>query len=65
MKNNLFHKIKHFFENMECIVNCVSDDREVELKKNIEYEIETNGESFIFKKNNEVFYLIGSESIKI
>jgi len=65
MKNTFFQKIISFFENMECFVKCVSDDTEVEIEKIIEYEIETKNDRFILKKNDEVFHLIGIESIKI
>jgi hypothetical protein len=50
---------------MECFVKCVSDDTEVEIEKIIEYKIETKNDRFILKKNDEVFHLIGIESIKI
>ena len=72
-------KFKNFFEDIECaFIACISDDADVE--KHIHTQIEMtqeineakineakiNGEEIIMiKKNNETFYLIGSESIKI
>ena len=72
-------KFKNFFEDIECaFIACISDDADVE--KHIHTQIEMtqeinevkineakiNGEEIIIiKKNNETFYLIGSESIKI
>ena len=72
-------KFKNFFEDIECaFIACISDD--TDLEKHIHTQIEMtqeinevkineakiNGEDIIIiKKNNETFYLIGSESIKI
>mgnify|MGYP001492691338 CR=1 FL=1 len=72
-------KFKNFFEDIECaFIACISDD--TDLEKHIHTQIEMtqeineaeineakiNGEEIIIiKKNNETFYLIGSESIKI
>ena len=68
-KNTFLQKIKIFFENIDCVLQCISDDTEIEqyIEEDIEIQkdMETNEDIFILKKNNEVFYLIGSESIKI
>ena len=70
-------KFKNFFEDIECaFIACISDDTDLEKHTQIEMtqeinevkinEVKINGEEIIIiKKNNETFYLIGSESIKI
>ena len=68
-KNTFLQKIKIFLRNIECVLQCISDDTEIgqyiEEDIEIQKDMETNEDIFILKKNNEVFYLIGSESIKI
>jgi len=68
-KNTFLQKIKIFFENIDCVLQCISDDTEIEqyIEEDIEIQnnIETNEDIFILKKNNEIIYLIGRESIKI
>ena len=67
-KNTFLEKIKIFFENIDCVIQCISDDIEIEQyieEIKIEKKIETNKDIFKLKKNNEIIYFIGYESIKI
>tara|TARA_B110001452_G_scaffold236521_1_gene215865 strand:- start:63 stop:251 length:189 start_codon:yes stop_codon:yes gene_type:complete len=62
MKNTTFYnKFKIFFQKMDCILQCISDDTEIEKDK----ILDINEEIFAIKKNNQIIYLIGRESIKI
>jgi len=64
-KNTFLQKCKIFFENIDCVLQCISDDKNIEDIEEIEKNMETNEDIFILKKNNEIIYLIGRESIKI
>jgi hypothetical protein len=64
MTNTTFYnKFKNFFQKMDCILQCISDDKEIEIEKDKNLNI--NEEIFAIKKNNQIIYLIGRESIKI
>lgn len=61
--NKFYNKFKNFFQKMDCILQCISDDKEIEIEKDKNLNI--NEEIFAIKKNNQIIYLIGRESIKI
>jgi len=66
MKNTTFYnKFKIFFQKMDCILQCISDDKEIEKEIEKNKILDINEEIFAIKKNNQIIYLIGRESIKI